>query len=62
LPSVFAPLGVTLLAGIVVTDGPGILEVVSDGGGTRLFGERVRKMNVRPVPDDGNSNAARSRK
>ena len=48
VPVVFAPLGVTLLSGITVTDGPGILQVVSEGGGMRLFGERIRKVNVRP--------------
>jgi uncharacterized protein len=48
LPAVFAPLGVTLLSGVTVTDGPGILQVVSDGGGMGVFGERVRKVNVRP--------------
>lgn len=47
VPAVFAPHGVTLLSGITVTDGPGILRVVSEGGGMRLFGERIRKVNVR---------------
>jgi uncharacterized protein len=47
VPSVFAPLGVTLLSGITVNDGPGILQIVSEGGGMGLFGERVRKVNVR---------------
>jgi uncharacterized protein len=48
LPAVFAPHGVTLLSGITVNDGPGILQVVSEGGGMRLFGERIRKVNARP--------------
>ena len=45
--AVFAPLGVTLLSGVTVTDGPGMLQVVSDGGGMRHFGGRIRKVNVR---------------
>jgi len=47
VPAVFAPLGVTLLSGITVTDGPGILQVVSEGGGMGFFGERIRKVNIR---------------
>lgn len=47
-PSVFGPLGVTLLSGVVVTDGPGVLRVVSEGGGMAFFGGHVRKVNVRP--------------
>ena len=46
-PAVFASRGVTLLSGITVTDGPGILQIVSEGGGMGFFGERVRKVNVR---------------
>ena len=48
MPEVFAPLGVTLLSGIIVTDGPGILQIVSEGGGMGFFGQRIRKVNVRP--------------
>jgi uncharacterized protein (DUF4213/DUF364 family) len=47
LPSVFRPLGVTVLSGIVVRDPPEILRVVSEGGGTRFFGRSVRKVNLR---------------
>ena len=47
VPAVFGPRGVTLLSGITVTDGPGILQVVSEGGGMGFFGERIRKVNVR---------------
>lgn len=47
VPTVFAPLGVTLLSGITVTDGPGILQVVSEGGGMGFFGKRIRKVNIR---------------
>lgn len=46
LAGVFAPLGVTLLSGITVTDGEGILQIISEGGGMGLFGKRVRKVNV----------------
>ncbi len=48
--AVFASHGVTLLSGVTVTDGPGILQVVSEGGGMGFFGGRVRKVNVRPQP------------
>jgi uncharacterized protein len=43
---VFAPLGVTLLSGITVTNGAGILQVVSEGGGMGFFGDKVRKVNL----------------
>jgi uncharacterized protein (DUF4213/DUF364 family) len=46
-PGVFRPRGVTLLSGITVTDAPGILQIVSEGGGMGLFGGRVRKVNIR---------------
>jgi len=48
LPEVFAPLGVTLLSGVIVTDGAGILQIVSEGGGMGFFDQRIRKVNVRP--------------
>jgi uncharacterized protein (DUF4213/DUF364 family) len=48
VPEVFAALGVTLLSGVAVTDGAGILRLVADGAGMGAFGERVRKVNVRP--------------
>lgn len=48
VPGVFKPAGVTLLAGIRVTDGPGVLRVVSEGGGMQAFGQRMRKVHVRP--------------
>jgi hypothetical protein len=34
---------------VAVLDGPGILQVVSEGGGMGFFGKRVRKVNVRPA-------------
>lgn len=46
-PEVFTARGVTLLSGVVVTDAPGILQIVSEGGGMGFFGERVRKVNLR---------------
>jgi uncharacterized protein (DUF4213/DUF364 family) len=49
-PEVFAPLGVTLLSGVTVNDGPGVLQVVSEGGGMGFFGPRVRKVNLRLNP------------
>ncbi len=48
VPELFARHGVTLLSGITVTDGPGILQVVSEGGGMGFFGKRIRKVNVTP--------------
>lgn len=45
---VFAPYGVTLLSGVAVVDGPGMLQVVGEGRGTGAFGDRVRKVNIRP--------------
>lgn len=48
LPETFAPLGVTLLSGIIVTDGAGILQIVSEGGGMGFFGPRISKVNIRP--------------
>lgn len=46
LPQVFAG-RVTLLSGVVVDDSPGVLQVVSEGGGMRQFGPHVRKVTVR---------------
>ena len=68
VPQVFARTAVTLLAGVQVTDGPGMLRIVSEGGSTRQFGPVVRKLCVpvrgrpdrdpesvdgRPTPEDG---------
>lgn len=47
LPPVFSTRGVTLLSGVIVTDGPGILQIVSEGGGMGFFGSRVRKVNMK---------------
>lgn len=35
VPSVFWPLGVTVLAGMEVLDGPAVIRVISEGGGAR---------------------------
>jgi uncharacterized protein len=47
LPGVFKRRGVTLLSGIHVVDGPQVLRVVSEAGGTRNFGRAVRKLNLK---------------
>ncbi|MFH0811451.1 MAG: DUF364 domain-containing protein [Pseudomonadota bacterium] len=47
LPELFKPLGVTLLSGVVVTDPPGILQVISEGGGMRFFKNHIKKVNIR---------------
>lgn len=47
LPEIFKPLGVTMLSGLMVTDPPGILQVVSEGGGMRAFGDYVKKVNIK---------------
>ncbi len=46
VPDVFRPRGVTMLSGVTVTDGPGILQIVSEGGGMGFFGRRIRKVNI----------------
>lgn len=47
VPEVFAPHGVTLLSGVEVVDPERLLRIVSQGGGTRRFGESVRKLSLR---------------
>ncbi len=47
-PTVFSPYKVTLLSGVVVADPPAVLKTVSEGGGVQAFGDRVRKVNLRP--------------
>jgi len=55
LPNVFGPRGVRLLSGVMVRDAEQMLQIVSEGGGTRQFGKAVRKVCVRlqPVGGDG---------
>jgi uncharacterized protein len=45
-PEIFRRRGVTLLSGIHVVDGPQVLRVVSEAGGTRHFGRAIRKLNL----------------
>ncbi len=47
-PAVFSPYKVTLLSGVVVDDAPAVLKTASEGGGVQAFGDRVRKVNLRP--------------
>jgi len=47
LPEIFKPLGVTMLSGLIVTDPPGILQTISEGGGMRFFRNHIKKVNVR---------------
>jgi uncharacterized protein len=47
LPGVFRRRGVTILSGIHVVDGPQVLRVASEAGGTRNFGKAIRKLNLR---------------
>lgn len=47
LLEVFAPCGVTMLSGAVVTDPVQILQVISEGGGMRSFKSLIRKVNLR---------------
>jgi uncharacterized protein len=46
LPAPFTRRGVTLLSGIQAVDGPRVLRVVSEAGGTRSFGSAIRKMSL----------------
>ncbi|MBN1773530.1 MAG: DUF364 domain-containing protein [Deltaproteobacteria bacterium] len=50
VPEAFAGRRVTWLSGVVVVDGAGILQVVSEGGGMGQFGRRVRKVSRCGVP------------
>jgi len=45
-PEVFASKGVTLLSGIVVTNPPGLLRQVSEGGGMGSFKGYMQKVNL----------------
>jgi len=47
VPEVFRPRGGTLLWGLEVVDPARILQIVSEGGGTRQFGRAVRKLSLR---------------
>jgi hypothetical protein len=47
LPEIFRSLGVTLLSGIIVSDSPDILQIISEGGGMRFFKDHIKKVNIR---------------
>lgn len=47
VPDAFRDTPVSLLSGMTVVDSSGILQVVSEGGGTRFFNPYVKKWNVR---------------
>ena len=47
IPEVFMRRGVTMLSGVRVIDPGRILQIVSEGGGTRQFGRAVRKLSLR---------------
>jgi uncharacterized protein (DUF4213/DUF364 family) len=61
VPAPFAKRGVTLLSGVVVEKPDKLLRIVSEGGGTRQFGDAVRKLSIRcreaprPEPSCGTS-------
>jgi len=46
LPDSFRKRGVTILSGVQVIDGPQVLRVVSEAGGTRSFGKAIRKLTL----------------
>ena len=47
IPEIFSHHGVTMLSGLQVEDPARILQIVSEGGGTRQFGRAVRKLSQR---------------
>jgi len=47
IPEVFTRHGVTMLSGLKVENPGKILQIVSEGGGTRQFGRAVRKLSLR---------------
>jgi uncharacterized protein (DUF4213/DUF364 family) len=46
-PEIFSRHGVTMLSGLQVADPARLLQIVSEGGGTRQFGRAVRKLSLR---------------
>ncbi|MCB2190604.1 MAG: DUF364 domain-containing protein [Deltaproteobacteria bacterium] len=46
-PEIFADTPVTMLSGVVVRNGAGLLQVVAEAGGTRQFSPMVDKKNLR---------------
>jgi hypothetical protein len=53
IPEVFTDTPVTLLSGIQVENPAKVLQIVSEGGGTRNFSPHVRKVNLRLPPGGG---------
>ena len=49
LPEIFSRHGVTMLSGLQVVDPTQVLQIVSEGGGTRQFGRAVRKLSLRSL-------------
>ncbi len=47
IPEIFSSRGVTMLSGLQIADAGKILQIVSEGGGTRQFGSAVRKISYR---------------
>ncbi len=52
LPEVFAGTPVSLISGVLVTDAPAVLRIVSEGGGMRFFKPYIRKVNL-PLEETG---------
>ena len=50
-PPTFFARGVDVLAGICVTDGPRLLEIVSQGGSGYFFGDCAEKISILRVGD-----------
>jgi len=50
LPGFFARRGVTMLSGLRVKQPERLLQIVSEGGGTRTFGPAVEKVTLRTAP------------
>ncbi len=49
LPEIFSRYGVTMLSGLQVANPNQVLQIVSEGGGTRQFGRAVRKLSLRSL-------------
>ncbi len=47
VPEVFSQTPVTVLSGVIITNPQNILQIVSEGGGTKLFKDNVQKVNYR---------------
>jgi hypothetical protein len=58
LPEVFADTPVTWLSGIRIENPAKVLQIVSEGGGTRRFSRYVQKVNVRLHPTGATAPAA----